>query len=833
MSTQSKHKSQLLKRSALAPAIATALSANVQAQQEADTENDNLLEEVIVTTSKREASVQDLFMSVTAALALTLFLFGASSAAAQQADSDLVLEEVIVTAQKREQNLQDVGLSVTALDFKALAEAGIRDASRLSLVVPGMNYGFYGSDAKIAIRGAHTNNTYGDNQSVAGLYIDGVYRARPSQQSQPWFDVERVEVLKGPQGTLYGRNTFAGAVNVWSRKPNTEATSTWVEVGFGRFRAVTTEGFFNIPVSDDFALRAAFRTDNSDGYIENSGLGADFGGDNGRNFRLSALWTPGDNVELVLRYTSISLRDSQAGIFSAEGICRPLNASGATDAFGTISSCSQDINGVFTEEDLFGTPYTVSQSGTPERDYTEDNVTLDISWDMSHSWGARIITSYTDFDNEQRMDADGTNDPGYDGQYFDEEIESTTFEFNTTYIGDGPLTATLGLYWSEDQYGYGYSEDPFGETYSYCGGDACIYADWQDIKITTKAAFAQLEYAVSDSVRLIGGIRYNDEKKDTKSYWTFTQFDSSGNPLPGVKPDAPFTILPGYRPRGVLNYDLRPTTELGQKFDDVTWRAGIDWAVNDDVMLYVNAATGYLSGGVNGDGTKFDQQNNLAYEAGLKSRWADNTVQFNIAIYRNEGTDLTTQEAEIIDNVFITKTVNGGEVVTKGLEAELAWLPTDQWRISAALSLMDSEHTDFGINNGWQEANGLPIPFLSLNGTTPPWAPDVTLFLSARYDIDLGDKGMLTPFLQVYYSDEFNTDDLVTYSTQVQDSYTKVDFRLFWTSVEGTFTAEAYIENIGDEAVLARTNVSGTWNRAESSYLFPRNYGLRVSWRYN
>jgi len=776
-------------------------------------------------------------ITVAAGLALALFLSGASSAIAQQEDSNEavnegVLEEVIVTAQKREQNLQNVGISVTALDFEALAEAGIKDASRLSLVVPGFNYAFYGSDAKIAIRGAHSNNTFGDNQSIAGLFIDGVYRARPSQQSQPWFDVERVEVLKGPQGTLYGRNTFAGAVNIHTRKPNTEATSTWVEATFGRFRAVRTEGFFNLPVSDDFALRAAFRTDDSDGYIKNSGFGGDLGADNGRNFRLSALWTPGDDVELVLRYTSISLQDTQAGIFSAEPICRPLNASGATDAFGTIISCSMDVY-AFTEEDTLGTPWTVNQSGDPERDYTEDNVTLDIFWDMSLNWTTRIITSYTDFENHQRMDADGTNDPGYDGQYFEELMESTTFEFNATYAGDGPLSATLGLYWSEDQYSQGYGEDPFG-TFSYSDGDiSSIYADWQDIEITTKAVFAQLEFAISDSVRLIGGIRYNDEGKDTESYWTFSQFDSSGNPLPGINTVWPFQILPGFTPRSVLNYSLRNDTVFKQKFDDTTWRLGVDWNVNDDVMLYANAATGYLSGGVNGDGTAYEKQENMAYEAGLKSRWADDTVQFNMAIYRNEGTNLTTQKGEIINDVFITTTVNGGEVVTKGLEAELTWLPTDEWRISAALSFMDSEHTDFGIANGWQQAHGEDIGFLSLNGTTPPWAPDVTLFFSTRYDVDLGDKGMLSPFLQVYYSDEFNTDDLVTYSTQVQDSYTKVDFRLFWTSVGGTFTAEAFVENIGDKAVLARTNVSGGFNRAESSYLFPRNYGLRVSWRYN
>ena len=770
-----------------------------------------------------------IFRCVSTTLALTPFLFAASSASAQQAEADagFGLDEIVVTAQKREQNLQDVGLSISALDTKALAEAGIRDVSRLSLVVPGMNYGFYGSDAKIAIRGAHSNNTYGDNQSIAGFYIDGVYRPRPSQQSQGYFDVERIEVLKGPQGTLYGRNTFSGAINLYTNKPDTEANSGWIEAGFGDYSAFTLEGFYNFAVNDDFALRFAVQTKDSDGYIANSGDGEDIGSDEARNFRVSALWTPGDNVEVLLRYTSIDLGGNLPGIFAAEGICRPVNASGATDAFGTLLDCSNNSG---DDNAAFLTPWTVSYDHTPKRDYTESNVTLDISWEMSDSWDARIITSYTDFVDELSSDGDFSNRPGY-SYYFDEVVESSTFEFNATYAGDGPVTTTLGLYWSEDQFGYGYSEDPFGAA-SYCGGDACIYADFQDIKITTKSVYVQAEYAVSDSVRLIAGVRSNDEVKDTKSYWTFSQFDTGGNPLPGVNTVAPFQILSGYRPRGVLNYDLRPTTLFDQSFDIVTWKVGAEWDVNDDALLYANVATGYLSGGVNGDGTKFGQQENLAYEVGLKSRWAEDSVQFNMAVYRNEGTDLTTQLGQTINGVFITTTVNGGEVVTNGVEVELDWLPTDQWTVSATLSLMDSEHTNFGINNGWTEANGVVLDpnFLSLNGTTPPWAPDMTLSLGVSYDIDLGDMGLLRPFMQIYFSDEYNTDDLVTYFTQVQDSYTKTDFRLFWTSVDGKFAAEAYVENIEDEAVLGRTNIGSGVN--QSSYLFPRNYGVRFSVRF-
>jgi hypothetical protein len=311
---------------------------------------------------------------------------------------------------------------------------------------------------------------------------------------------------------------------VYTNKPNTEANSGWLEVGYGDYSTLRIEGFYNFAVNDDFALRFAVQTEDSDGYIANSGAGEDIGSDEERNFRVSALWTPGDSAKILLRYTSIDLSGNLPGIFAAEGICRPVNASGATDAFGTIADCS---NNVGPDTGDFNTPYTVTYDSTPQRDYTEENVTLDINWAMGDSWDARIITSYTDFVDELSSDGDWSDRPGYT-YYFDEVIESTTFEINATYASDGPVTAVLGLYWSEDEFGFGYSEDPFGAA-SYCGGDACIYADWQDIDITTKSAYVQAEFAVSDSVRLIAGVRSNDESKDTKSYWTFTQFDANGN----------------------------------------------------------------------------------------------------------------------------------------------------------------------------------------------------------------------------------------------------------------------------------------------------------------
>jgi outer membrane receptor protein involved in Fe transport len=734
---------------------------------------------------------------------------GAITPAIAVADGGFALEEVVVRAQKREQNLQDVGISVTAL-------AGITDISRLELVTPGMSYGFIGSDAKVAMRGANSNNTFADNSSIAGFFLDGVYRPRASQQSQAYFDVERVEVLKGPQGTLYGRNTFAGAINLYTNKPDTEALSGGIKGSFERFSKYTSEGFINVPINDNTAVRLAFNTRDSDGYIENDGSGEDLGQDEARNFRISGLWQ-NDTLEAVLRYSNVSQEGIADGIFSAEGICQPLNANGITDAYGTEESCDNPYPNN-SGDSRFDEPWEVSTDVDADRDNQEQNVTLDLNAELSDTLSARFVTSWTDWDSQFDWDGDWSNQDGYI-YFWDEQTTSITDELQFLYEGD-QFKATLGGYYSVDEIDFGFSQ------YRTAPFDFSDFADYQEIETTTTGIFFQGEYAVNDSLRLIAGIRYSEEDKDTDTF-SGSSTDENGNPLPGVNPDG----LDG-RAIDIYRYTLRPERSANQNFDDTTYRAGVEWDMSEEVMLYANYATGFLSGGVNADGSAFEQQESDAYEAGMKSRWLDDTLQANVAIYYNEYSNLTTQQlVDVGGGVFQTITVNGGEIETLGLEADITWIPTEQWIVTVGLSLMDNEYGTFGAANPFVQANGVDTAFLDLEDETPPWAAEITLSLSIGYDFDLGDWGRVTPFLQVYYSDEYNTDDVVTYAQQEQDSYTKTDFRVIWTSLDQNIEAEAFIENIEDEEVLARTNVGG-FDLVQTSYLYPQNYGVRLSYNF-
>ena len=256
------------------------------------------------------------------------------------------LGEIVVTANKRAQNLQDVGATVQALTSEDLAKAGINDVSRVENLSPGLIYAKGGNDAKIAIRGINSNSTFADNTSVVGFFVDGVYKPRASQQTRAFFDVERVEVLRGPQGTLYGRNTLGGAINLYSKAPDLSrpGLSFGLDSRFSRFNELRNEAYVNAGVTDDFGLRFALLTDNSSGWVKNQ-TGRNLGIQDTLSFRGSARYRVSGSTDIVLRVSHIREDGNPAGMFAINGSCRPTDANGLTDPFGSVLDCQNPRRG--------------------------------------------------------------------------------------------------------------------------------------------------------------------------------------------------------------------------------------------------------------------------------------------------------------------------------------------------------------------------------------------------------------------------------------------------------------------------------------------------------
>ncbi|MEX0706674.1 MAG: TonB-dependent receptor [Woeseia sp.] len=777
------------------------------------------------------------------------------------------IEEIIVTAEKREESLQDVSISVSAFNEAALQLGGIDDVSRLELLVPGMNYAFAGNDAKFNVRGANSTNTFGDNSSIVGAFVDGVYKARASQQTRAFFDVRGVEFLRGPQGTLYGRNTFAGALNVYTHVPDTEAVSGSIELSkqaYDRFRG---QGSLNVPVSDNFAVRLAGFFDKSDGYIKNL-AGPDLGAQDESGFRLSALWQPSDRSEVIFRYTNVTEDGNEAGLFGYTFLCRNETPEGLTDPFGSVRDCSNPVRGSGSRGPASngpgGNPWLVAQDYVRPVELEDETVSLTVTYDLD-AVSLKSITSANDYINDINFDFDFSPTPNSNGGYL-EASEGWSQEFVLTSATDSALQWTAGAYYSDLEdfstfYIYQQTERDDSTrgtvttsegTFTLMDGtdilsDATVLGGFfaNSVIIDTEyfGVFGQVEYSVSDRLRLIGGLRYNDETKAASCGGSNFTGDTNGdgtvdrvvNVVDGVAGSSPivlpdnavdlFTFNCGASD-AITSANTTNATDFDGSYDNVTWRAGVEYDWSDDTMVYLTGSTGYLSGSASTT-TTTDEQESQVIEVGFRSLLLDSMLQLNGAFHFTEYTNLLTQRQFIENGIAITFSDNGGDIEAMGVEFDAVWLPDDRLTLTGTFSWLDSEFGTFGQSNPYQLYNGVVLSFVDQSGEQTPWSPKITVGASAAYLFDFGSRGTLRPYLQTYYSDGYNTSNLLaTDPSHDQDSYTKTDFRLIWDSPDEKYSIEAFVENIEDEGVLARGN-NNSDDIVQTSYLYPRNYGVK------
>ncbi|MEP0201600.1 MAG: TonB-dependent receptor [Halioglobus sp.] len=791
-------------------------------------------------------------------IALQIALLTASTtlgSMALHAQERATLEEVVVTAEKREESLQDVSISISAFNEQALQLGGIDDVSRLELLVPGLNYAFAGNDAKFNVRGANSTNTFGDNSSIVGAFVDGVYQARASQQSRAFFDVRAVEFLRGPQGTLYGRNTFAGALNVYTHAPETDEAYGGIEVSAQRFDRIRGEAYFNVPVTDTFALRFAGMYDKSDGYIEND-AGPDIGAQDDKGYRISALWQPNDRTEAIFRYTSVEEDGNEAGLFGYTILCRNETPDGLTDAFGSVRNCENPVRGSgklgTASNGPGGDPWEISQDYIRPVELQDDTYSLNFTYDFG-AFSLRSITAANDYENDINFDFDFSPTPNSNGGYL-EESEGWSQEFVLTSNSEGRLQWTAGAYYSElEDYNSFYiyqqtvrddSTRPVIETdqgeFTILEGTDIVSDETllngffaNAVRIDTEywGVFGQGEYSLTDDFRLIAGIRYNDETKSADCGGSnFSSGDRVVNVKDGVAGSSPRILPENAKDLFTYNCGAADAVESPKdgEYDNVTWKAAAEYDLSEDIMLYLTASTGYLSGSASTDATT-DEQESEVIEAGFRTVMLDSTLQFNGALHYTEYTNLLTQRQRIDPNtgIVLTFSDNGGDIEAWGIELDAVWLPIDGLTLTGTFAYLDSEFGSFGQTNPYQLYKGQVQAFVDQSGETTPWSPEYTVGASAAYQFELGDKGSFTVYGQTYYSDGYNTSNLLaTDPAHDQDSYTKTDVRLIWDSPDQLYAIELFVENIEDSDVLARGNNNGD-DVVQTSYLYPQNYGLK------
>ena len=740
------------------------------------------------------------------ALSLGISMALGAPAAVVAQDEARQLEEVVVTASKRSASIQDVAISVTAFSAEDLKRGGIEDISRIEHMTPGLKMGQSGNEVRLAMRGTRTNNVGTEAEQVIGIFEDGVYVPTTTQALGSYVDLARVEVLRGPQGTLYGRNTFGGTVNIHTQAPTLGETTGFVTGLYGDYDRTKLEGAINIPMGDTFALRVAGMMDEHDGYIENKYPGSnDLRDKDTQYIRGTLLWAPSDSFDATLRVAYMDQESSGDAIWGYQQIGGYRNGQYQKGHGYAPDNASDNFD---------DGPWEVRRDQSSNADVESTAYTLQVNWDVGFAT-VKFIGNTNEFDGEQNFDGDYSDggDPdnsGFTGWRSSQDTWST--ELQLVSNSDGALEWMAGAYYFEQESDWTWLE--------LVDGNYGV-PHWDRVGEYTSDStgfFANATYSFTDNLRGHLGYRYAEDSKQKKNQLDWSVFP----PVPA----------PG-------------TGEEGE-WDDDLYKVAVEYDLTEDSMTYAQVSTGYRAGGINfiADDVPltYDPETVTAYEIGYKSTWMENTLVFNVAAYFNEYEDMQAQSFAILgdDDVVTEFTESGGEVDTYGVEVEVNWLPGANWRIDGTLAYMNSEFGTYDIswvsgldqleNRRTAEGN------LSLDGMTPALSPEWTASLQASYDFNLPGGSLLTPMVQVAYSDEYYSFD-INVDGALQDSYTVFDARLVWLSPGQSIEVQGYVLNIGDEEVLTRSvifnpgdapdlaSIQASWNN-------PRIWGVSASYNF-
>lgn len=672
-----------------------------------------------------------------AALAAPSALAQDASVAAQESAA---FGDLIVTANRRDENLQDVAASVSALGADAIQERHIERMGDVANTVPGMKFGEFANSGNLSIRGVGTAFVSGGGESSAAVHIDGVFLPTTATYRMGTFDLQRVEVLKGPQGTLYGRNSTAGVVNFITQAPSSELEAG-ANFGIGNYSLRQGEAYISGPIlGDSVRARLVLRGEDRDGYVENTLSGQDLDDMHASGGRLSIDADLTDWWTAKLRFTR-SVEDTAGPAF---------------DSFdGTFVVAGLPVSSVELDPYLLESP-VIYDSG---RDLTL--VTLTNTFALAGNIDLVATTGYTDFEVHSFYDTLGSS-----VGYVPLESQSDTRAFSQELL----LRATHGpVDWIVGAYGYERRIDRSNTTdQTTLGGpvNSAAYESGQD----SWAVFADATLNITDRTRVFAGARYISE-----SLFDRQTLRIDASPLP---PACPAIGTARYRDE---------TANTG--------RLGIQHDLTEDAMIYAQASRGYKAGGFAGSdcADAFEPETVNALELGYKSSWFGNSLRFNASVFYNDIENLQLEQATFAG----IPVVNAPKSHSLGAEFSLAWLVTDRLSIDANLTLLESEYDEFAAGD---VGLGPPFPPASLAGNPLNNAPDASGFLGIEYEIPFQNDHSLTLRGEAIATTDYQLREVIRPWT-VQEGYVMTNFFATYRASD-RLSISGWVKNAGDEPVL-------------------------------
>ena len=682
---------------------------------------------------------------VCSTLALAADVSGEQSAATAGDDSD-VLEEVVVTAQRVTQRLQDVPVAVTALTNADLEKAGVFRLTDLDSRVPNLRVNRNQGLTNVYIRGiGNVFLNLGGDANVA-VHQDGVYVARPRAQATAFLDVERIEVLRGPQGTLYGRNATGGSINVISRRP-TEVLEGDARVSFGNYNLMRFEGGIGGPVSDTVSARLAIMAADHEGYGHNIVTGREIDDLSEHAFRLSMRFAPSDTFEYVVTGDRYFQKDG-GNPWHYLGQGRDDTIPSGITMGGIVAP---DIRDVAYGEDSYRRIVIEGVAGTG-------------TWNLTDELALKSITAWRQSESFMTSDVDGTSINLLRADH-DEEARQISQEFQATYQDDA-LTFVGGLFFFDEEVSGSTKVpllfiDPTGALFAGSGpaeGDTRAYA-----------AYSQLSYGFENGLTITGALRYSREKRNASG-------TSGGVPLP--------------------DYAVGERT-----WTATTPRIAIDYKFSDDMMVYASYSEGFKSGAflIGARNAPVEPEDVSAYEVGMKSVLVEDRLRLNVSAFDYDYTDL--QVSRTVNNSTLTENAASSHI--KGVELEATALPWEGGRLDLSAAWLDAKFDSFSSQDNAHPELGT----IDLSGYDLPYSPEFAYSVRAEQSVDLGGDYTLVATAEYIWTDDLFHDPF-NRPERGQDAHGIVNARLAIQMPNPNWSVEIWGKNLADKTVKTTTVVS-------------------------
>lgn len=761
------------------------------------------------------------------------------AAEAQQQEKEAGLERITVTSQKRVQSIQDVPTSIQAFTGASLEKNNIDNLLGMSESLPNVHITESSSSKRIFVRGIGSGTNAGFEQSVA-MYKDGIYLGRGHQAKFPFLDMQRIELIKGPQAVMFGKNATAGAFSMVTNSPTDENEGS-ISVEYGSDNERRINAMANFAINDDLAIRIAAFDESMDGYINNIARDKDESSSEASGVRFSADWQLSDNVNALFKWEHASF-DTKGSRYQYIVDETSRNEQVASDPanLGNVGYRS------FLLSDASGLDYTSAVSGDQHpggldegNSTTSNNAVLQLTYDHGE-YEFTSITTYSDYDWDALFDAD-YSEVSLIKQDHIENFEQFTQEFRVSSPAGETFEYVAGVFYMNSELSHpndillaASTLIPTLPPATSVGTRALFEQDQESY-----SAFASLTWNVNNDWRANLGLRYQKEEKEVTSEQSSYAMFAEGVPEPVQQ--FVNTLVPGIA--AALSGAGMHEIEADRDESHLSPSISVQYLGFEDTMLFASAGIGYKAGGYDGSGLnsssgnqpdpesgfEFDDEKATNIEFGIKSEPIKNVLEINATIFHTKYEDL--QVSEFNGNAFVVK--NAAETKVQGIEIDSRWAINDNWTLSANIALLDFEYESYtGASPTVRQAELLGQATQDLSGKTGAFAPDYSGNLALDYNTEIFSGYPLSANLSVNFSDDyFLEQDLDPIA--VQKAYEKVNFRLEVTDKDDAWTLAFLVKNLTDEQTFSQANdvpVLSYAHRFLSER--PRSYHLQASYNF-